>query len=102
MMKKPIHKFFYEDLIDEQHKWSIDQIAEFYQTSQEEVISALTKANEVHSDNPLSTSYLDTNSDTDGCVSEGTSTQPRRDVQCSPGEDRAQSGSGVVVGGDSS
>ncbi len=101
-MKKPIHKFFYEDLIGEQHIWPIDQIADFYQTSQEEVISALNKANEAHSDNPLSTCYVDPDCDTNGCVGEGTTTQPRRDVQCSPGEDRSQSGSGVVVGGGSS
>jgi len=101
-MKKPIHKFFYEDLIEEQHRWSIDQIAEFYQTSQEEVINALAKANEALSDNPLSTCHLDTNSDSNGCIGEGTITQPRRDVQCSPGEDRVESGSGVVAGGDSS
>jgi len=101
-MKKPIHKFFYEDLIDEQHKWSIDQIAEFYQTSQEEVISALTKANEANSNNPLSTCYLDSDSDTDGCVGEGITTQPRRDVQCHPGKDRDQRSAGVVAGGDSS
>ena len=101
-MKKPIHKFFYEDLIEEQHRWSIDQIAEFYQTSQEEVINALAKANEVLSDNPFSTCHMDANRNTNGCVSEGTTTQPRRDVQCSPGEDRAESGSGVVAWGDSS
>lgn len=101
-MKKPIHKFFYEDLIEEQHRWSIDQIAEFYQTSQEEVINALAKANEVLSDNPSSTRHLDANRNTNGCVSAGTITQPRRDVHCSPGEDRAQSGEGMVAGGDSS
>lgn len=101
-MKKPIHKFFYEDLIEEQHRWSLDQIAEFYQTSQEEVINALAKANEVLSDNPLSTCHLDTNSNTNGCVCKGTTTQPCRDVQCSAGEDRPQSGTGVVAGGDSS
>tara|TARA_B100000035_G_scaffold274567_1_gene251030 strand:- start:88 stop:393 length:306 start_codon:yes stop_codon:yes gene_type:complete len=101
-MKKPIHKFFYEDLIEEQHRWSIDQIAEFYQTSQEEVINALAKANEVLSDNPLSTRHLDANSNTDGCIGEGTITQPRRDVQCFAGEDRVESGSGVVAGSDSS
>ncbi len=100
-MRKPIHKFFYDDLIEEQHKWSIDQIAGFYQTTKEEVINALAKANEALSDNPLSTCHLDTDSDTDGCISEGTSTRPSGDVHRHTGEAGAESCEGVAVGGGS-
>ena len=100
-MRKPIHKFFYEDLIEEQHRWSIDQIAGFYQTTQEEVINALAKANEALSDNPLSTCHLDANSYTDGCISQGAVTQPSGNVHRHPGEVGAEGCEGVVVGGGS-
>ena len=43
-MSLRISDFFWEDLLEEQHRWSIEQIAMFYQTSIEEVISALAKA----------------------------------------------------------
>ncbi len=101
-MRKPIHKFFYEDLIEEQHKWSKSEIAMFYQTSEDEVISALAKANEAQPDNPLSTCYLDPDSEPVGCLSEGTTTQPPGDVHRHPGEVRTQGREGVVAGNGSS
>ena len=52
-------RFFWEDLIEEQHRWSIEQMAMFYQTTEEEVISALVKANEKFATDPRSTCYSD-------------------------------------------
>ena len=101
-MKKPIHKFFWIDLIEEQHQWSLDQLAFFYQTSEEEVQSALIKANEALSNNPLSTCYLDPEHDPDRRDIQRDITQSFRDVLGGPGEARAQSCEGVVVGNDSS
>ncbi len=101
-MKKPIHKFFWIDLIEEQHRWSLDQIAFFYQTSEEEVTLALIKANEALSNNPLSTCYLDPELDPDRCLIQRDITQSCADVLGRPGEARAQSCEGVVAGSDSS
>lgn len=101
-MKKPIHKFFWIDLVEEQHQWSLDQLAFFYQTSEEEVQLALLKANEALSNNPLSTCYLDPELDPDRSDIERDITQSCADVLGRPGEARAQSCEGVVVGNDSS
>ena len=101
-MKKPIHKFFWIDLVEEQHQWSLDQLAFFYQTSEEEVQLALIKANEALSNNPLSTCYLDPELDPDRCLIQRDITQSCRDVHGRPVEARAQGCEGVVVGSDSS
>ena len=101
-MKKPIHKFFWIDLVEEQHKWSLDQLAFFYQTSEEEVTAALIKANEALSNNPLSTCYLDPELDPDRCLIQRDITQSFRDVHGRPVEARAQGCEGVVAGSDSS
>ena len=84
-MSQRISDFFWEDLIDEQHRWSLEQIAGFYQTSTEEVISALAKANEKYSDDPRSTCYCDPNSDSDGSSLDSLLEESRGDVQCSTG-----------------
>ena len=101
-MKKPIHKFFWIDLIEEQHKWSLDQIAMFYQTSEEEVQSALIKANEALSNNPLSTCYLDPELDPDRRDIQRDITQSCRDVHGRPIEAWAQGCEGMASGSDSS
>ena len=56
-MSLRISDFFWEDLLDEQHRWTIEQMAMFYQTTTEEVISALAKANEKYAKDPRSTLY---------------------------------------------
>jgi len=56
-MSSRISDFFFIDLIEEQHRWTIDQIAMFYQTTEEEVIAALVKANAKFKDDPRSTDY---------------------------------------------
>ena len=56
-MSLRISDFFFPDLIEEQHIWRIDQIAMFYQTTEEEVIVALDKANAKYKDDPRSTDY---------------------------------------------
>lgn len=62
-MSLRISDFFLEDLIDEQHIWRIDQIAMFYQTTEEEVILALAKANDKFKNDPRSFDYPYTDSD---------------------------------------
>lgn len=84
-MSQRISDFFWEDLIDEQHRWSIDQIAGFYQTSTEEVISALAKANEKYANDPRSTCYCDPDCNSDGHPSDSVLETACGDVQCSPG-----------------
>lgn len=97
----PISDFFDIDLIEEQHKWEISQIAYFYQTTEEDVKKALARANDRLRDNPLSTNYTDSDSDCDGCSSDEISKQLCGDVQCRPGESGAQGCEGVVAGGGS-
>ena len=65
-MSLRISDFFFPDLIEEQHIWRIDQIAMFYQTSEEEVIAALDKANEKFKDDPRSLDYDLSDSDDQG------------------------------------
>lgn len=65
-MSLRISDFFWEDLIEEQHQWSIEDIAMFYQTSTDEVMSALAKANEKYSDDPRSINYGLSDSDDQG------------------------------------
>lgn len=65
-MSLRISDFFWEDLIEEQHRWSIEQMAMFYQTTEEEVISALVKANEKFATDPRSTCYSDPDHDGQG------------------------------------
>ncbi len=98
-MSRRISEFFHLDLLEEQHKWSIDQMAFFYQTSEEEVITALAKANERYADNPLSVNYCDPEFDIDGCSSPEVLTPPCGDVQCPPGEGGAQGRPVVASGG---
>jgi hypothetical protein len=97
-MSRRIADFFLIDMIEEQHKFSVDQMAFFYETSTDEVINALARANERYADNPLSTCYCDPNSDRNGSAADQTPTQPCGDVQCPPGEDRAEGRQGVVAG----
>ena len=74
-------------------------MAFFYQTSEEEVITALAKANERYADNPLSVNYCDPEFDIDGCSSPEVLTPPCGDVQCPPGEGGAQGCPVVASGG---
>ena len=65
-MSLRISDFFFPDLIEEQHIWRIDQIAMFYQTTEEEVIVALDKANAKFKDDPRSLDYDLPDSDCEG------------------------------------
>ena len=56
-MSLRISDFFFIDLLDEQHHWSLSDIAMFYQTTEEEVQSALIKANAKFKEDPRSTDY---------------------------------------------
>ena len=98
-MSRRISEFFHQDLLEEQHKWSLDQIAFFYQTSEEEVINALAKANERYSDNPLSTNYTDPERNRESDCVDDLSTQPCGDVQCHPREGGAEGCQDVAFGG---
>ena len=97
----PISDFFDIDLIEEQHKWEISQMAFFYQATEEDVKKALARANDRLRDNPFSTYYTNSDSDCDGCSGDEVSKPPCGDVQCRPGESGAQSCEGVVAGGGS-
>ena len=90
-MSLRISDFFWEDLIEEQHRWSIDQIAMFYQTTEEEVISALVKANEKFATDPRSTCYSDPDLDGQGSTSHPLPETSRGNVQRDPAEARNQS-----------
>ena len=65
-MSLRISDFFFPDLLEEQHIWRIDQIAMFYQTTEEEVIVALDKANAKFKDDPRSLDYCLSDSDDQG------------------------------------
>ena len=69
-MSSRISDFFFVDLIEEQHRWTIDQIAMFYQTTEEEVIAALVKANAKYKDDPRSTDYDLPDSDDQGSTAD--------------------------------
>lgn len=84
-MSQRISDFFWEDLIEEQHIWTIDQIAGFYQTTQEEVISALAKANDKFKEDPKSINYCDPNSNDDGRDADAVLRELYGDVQRSAG-----------------
>ena len=90
-MSLRISDFFWEDLIEEQHRWSIDQIAMFYQTTEEEVISALVKANEKFATDPRSTCYSDPDIDGQGSTSNSIPETSRGDVQRDSAEARNKS-----------
>lgn len=97
-MSRRIADFFLIDMIEEQHKFSIDQMALFYETSTDEVINALTRANERYANNPLSTCYCNTDGDISRSTADQIPTQPCGDVQCPPREDRVEGCQGVVAG----
>lgn len=99
-MTRRISDFFLFDLLEEQHKWKIPQIAFFYQTTEDEVISALARANEKYATNPLSTDYCDPDSDSFGSISQSDIEELQRAVLGDPGEGGAESGQGVVAGGE--
>ena len=86
-MSSRISDFFWEDLIEEQHRWSLDQIAMFYQTTEEEVIAALIKANDRYAEDPRSTRYSEPDSDREGPTANEDEAS-RRDVSSHPGKDR--------------
>lgn len=90
-MSLRISDFFWEDLIEEQHQWSIEQIAMFYQTSTDEVMSALAKANEKYSDDPRSINYGLSDSDDQGSAIGPVPETPRRNVHGSTRKDRIKS-----------
>jgi len=90
-MSLRISDFFWEDLIEEQHRWSIDQIAMFYQTTEEEVISALVKANEKFATDPRSTCYRDPDLDGQGSTSNSIPETSRGNVQRDSAKARNQS-----------
>ena len=87
-MSLRISDFFWEDLIEEQHRWSIEQMAMFYQTTEEEVISALVKANEKFATDPRSTCYSDSDIDGQGSATESVPETPCGDVQRDSGKAR--------------
>ena len=87
-MSLRISDFFWEDLIEEQHRWSIDQIAMFYQTTEEEVISALVKANEKFATDPRSACYRDPDLDGQGSATDSVPETPCGDVQRDSGKAR--------------
>ena len=89
-MSSRISDFFWEDLIEEQHRWSLDQIAMFYQTTEEEVIAALIKANDKYAEDPRSTRYSEPDSDSEGSTAYEDEA-PRGDVSSDPGKDRIES-----------
>ena len=99
-MTRRISDFFLFDLLEEQHKWKIPQIAFFYQTTEDEVISALSRANEKFADHPLSTNNSDADSDCFGSISQSDIEELQRAVLCDSGEGGAEGGEGVVVGGE--
>ena len=91
-MSSRISDFFWPDLIEEQHRWSLDQLAMFYQTTEEEVVAALVKANEKYADDPRSTNYSEPDSDNEGFTAdeiEGAC----GDVPSNPGKDRIEGSS---------
>ena len=90
-MSLRISDFFWEDLIEEQHRWSIEQMAMFYQTTEEEVISALVKANEKFATDPRSTCYSDPDIDGQGSTSNSVPETSHGNVQCDPAEARNKS-----------
>lgn len=83
-MSLRISDFFWEDLIEEQHRWSIEQMAMFYQTTEEEVISALVKANEKFATDPRSACYRDPDLDGQGSATDSVPETPCGDVQRDP------------------
>ena len=87
-MSLRISDFFWEDLIEEQHRWSIEQMAMFYQTTEEEVISALVKANEKFATDPRSACYRDPDLDGQGSATDSVPETPCRDVQRDSGKAR--------------
>lgn len=97
-MSRRIADFFLIDMIEEQHKFSVEQMAFFYETSVDEIVNALARANERYADNPLSTCYCDADSDVSGHSACEVSTQPYGDVPGPPGEDRAEGCEAVAAG----
>ena len=89
-MSLRISDFFFIDLIDEQHHWSLSNIAMFYQTTEEEVQSALIKANAKFKEDPRSTDYVESNSNHQGHTPD-TSKASLRDVPSHPGKDWIES-----------
>ena len=89
-MSSRISDFFFVDLIEEQHRWTIDQIAMFYQTTEEEVIAALVKANAKYKDDPRSTDYDLPDSDDQGSTADEAKTSCG-DVLSSAGESGPES-----------
>lgn len=85
-MSLRISDFFWEDLIEEQHRWSIEQMAMFYQTTEEEVISALVKANEKFATDPRSACYRDPDLDGQGSATDSVLETPCGDVQRNSGK----------------
>ena len=89
-MSLRISDFFFIDLLDEQHHWSLSDIAMFYQTTEEEVQSALVKANAKYKSDPRSIDYDEPDSNHQGHPLD-TSETPFRDVSSDPGEGRFKS-----------
>lgn len=92
-MSLRISDFFWEDLIEEQHIWTIEQMAFFYQTSTEEVINALTKANEKYAEDPRSTNYSDPDSDSERSDVDALLEEICGDVHGPAGKDRVEGSS---------
>lgn len=90
-MSSRISDFFWPDLIEEQHRWSLEQLAMFYQTTEEEVVTALVKANEKYADDPRSTNYSEPDSDDERSTADETKGLCG-DVSGSPGKDRIKGG----------
>lgn len=100
-MTPPISDFFDIDLIEEQHKWTIPQMAFFYRATEEEVRKALRRANDKLRDNPLSLNYTDPDSNDNGCSSDQLPTQPCGALLRDPGEGGVEGCEGLASGGSS-
>ena len=85
-MSLRISDFFFIDLLDEQQHWSLSDIAMFYQTTEEEVQSALIKANAKFKEDPRSTDYDQPDSNNQGHPVDA-SEAALRDVSSNPGKD---------------
>lgn len=98
-MTPPISDFFDIDLIQEQHKWTIPQMAFFYRSTEEEVKKALRRANDKLRDNPFSLNYTDPDSNDSGCSGGQLPTQSCGALLRDPGESGAESREGLASGG---
>ena len=87
-----ISEFFWEDLLEEQHNWTISQLVVIYSflgpITEEEVISALVKANEKFATDPRSACYRDPDIHDEGSAPDSLPEGPCGNVQRNSGKAR--------------